>query len=102
MNAPAGLQAERTGLSWSRTALTAVVAALLVLRWGLVNGDPVLVAAGAALVVASAWIAGEARRRDRRVAEAVAASRTPVDRRATLAVTVVVAVAGVVVVTALL
>jgi uncharacterized membrane protein YidH (DUF202 family) len=56
------LQAERTALSWSRTAMSCLVNALLVLRTGLANERTaittlavVLLIAAGALFVFSAW-----------------------------------------------
>lgn len=47
-----GLQPERTALSWQRTALSAAVAAALLLRTEVTRGSPFgLIAVGCALVV---------------------------------------------------
>jgi uncharacterized membrane protein YidH (DUF202 family) len=61
-----GLQAERTALAWSRTALAIAVNAVLVLRSGLVAGQPALAAAGVVLFAISAAAAayGVIRRRE--------------------------------------
>jgi uncharacterized membrane protein YidH (DUF202 family) len=48
-----GLQAERTLLAWSRTALVLAVNATLVLRTGLVRGRPGLVVLGGILAAAA-------------------------------------------------
>ncbi|MFF1635049.1 DUF202 domain-containing protein [Leifsonia sp. NPDC058248] len=48
-----GLQAERTALSWTRTALVIVVNALLSLRSGVISGEPALVAVGVLLLGAA-------------------------------------------------
>jgi uncharacterized membrane protein YidH (DUF202 family) len=57
-----GLQAERTSLAWSRTAVAMAVNALLVLRTALQSGQGALMALGALLLIlaaglfaASAW-----------------------------------------------
>jgi uncharacterized membrane protein YidH (DUF202 family) len=61
----AGLQPERTALSWTRTALALAVNALLSIRAGLVAGEPWLVAVGVLLFGASgaAVVIGTVRRR---------------------------------------
>lgn len=55
-----GLQPERTALAWQRTALSAAVVAILLLRTGVSHGSPLeLTAAACALVmVATAWLTG--------------------------------------------
>ncbi|WP_043842420.1 DUF202 domain-containing protein [Amycolatopsis taiwanensis] len=55
-----GLQPERTALAWQRTALSAGVAAVLLLRSGLLHAAPLeLMASGCALAVAVvAWLVG--------------------------------------------
>jgi Domain of unknown function (DUF202) len=49
-----GIQAERTALAWHRTALSAVVATLVVLRYGVVSHAPIEVVAAAFLATAAA------------------------------------------------
>ena len=44
-----GLQPERTSLAWTRTALSLVVNAILLLRVGVQDSDPALLASGVAL-----------------------------------------------------
>ena len=46
-----GLQGERTSLAWMRTAVAALVNALLVLRAGIVDELPAMKLVGAALIV---------------------------------------------------
>jgi len=53
-----GLQPERTLLAWSRTALVLTVNAVLVLRSGLVDRQPGLVALGALLAAAACGFYG--------------------------------------------
>jgi uncharacterized membrane protein YidH (DUF202 family) len=49
----AGLQAERTGLAWSRTALAMFVNAVLILRAGVSTGVVAIAAVGGVLFVAA-------------------------------------------------
>ena len=60
-----GLQPERTALAWTRTALAIAVNALLSLRAGLIEGEPMLVAVGILLFAASGAVVavGTVRRR---------------------------------------
>ncbi|MBA2809749.1 DUF202 domain-containing protein [Streptomyces sp. KM273126] len=59
MNPPRdpGLQPERTALARQRTALSALVAAALLLRGGLTAGAPLQLAAAVCLAVAAALVA---------------------------------------------
>ncbi|WP_035847679.1 DUF202 domain-containing protein [Kitasatospora azatica] len=61
-----GLQAERTVLAWSRTAMVLAVNAALVLRTGLVKAEPGLTALGALLAAAACalYAFGVRRRRE--------------------------------------
>lgn len=61
----AGLQAERTALAWSRTALAMWVNALLVLRTGWANGVAPITTLGVVLFIAAgaAMVYGAQRRR---------------------------------------
>ena len=54
MTADPGLPRERTALAWNRTSLAVAVVALLLVRDGLVTGQPLLAVTGAALLVAAA------------------------------------------------
>ncbi|MFF0156105.1 DUF202 domain-containing protein [Streptomyces sp. NPDC005263] len=66
-----GLQAERTALARRRTALSALVAAALALRFGLTHAAPLVTAAGACLVATAGLTtrsSGERRHRLRTVA----------------------------------
>jgi uncharacterized membrane protein YidH (DUF202 family) len=49
-----GLQAERTALAWTRTALSIFVNALLALRTGWASGEASVTALGVALMLAAA------------------------------------------------
>ncbi|MBL8290126.1 MAG: DUF202 domain-containing protein [Rubrivivax sp.] len=53
---PAGLQAERTALAWSRTGLGVLLNAALVLRAGLLQQSKALAALGAVLLLAGAAV----------------------------------------------
>lgn len=89
MTAPAGAQAERTGLAWRRTALASAACTALLLHsaaqrhWGLAL-VPVLLAAGTSALLAAA---GARRERDLRTARPVAL-RPILPATASLAVTV--------------
>lgn len=63
---PPGVQAQRTSLAWSRTALSVVVVAVLLARAGLLEHRPEIVL-GAALLLAGSfamWWTGGERARD--------------------------------------
>jgi hypothetical protein len=72
------LQPERTALAWRRTALSAAVTAVLLLRNGIGRAAPLdlAAAAGAVLVAALSWAAGgrPGRGRSRRMLFAVASA----------------------------
>jgi uncharacterized membrane protein YidH (DUF202 family) len=53
----AGLQPERTALSWIRTALCFVVNAVLLIRSGLIHQVPLITAAGGILLAGSIGVA---------------------------------------------
>lgn len=63
-----GLQAERTGLAWSRTGLSACIAALALARLASVRGAPGIAVAGllAAGVALAAFVEGSLRHERRR------------------------------------
>ncbi|WP_457031967.1 DUF202 domain-containing protein [Kitasatospora sp. P5_F3] len=67
MNRDPGLQPERTLLAWSRTALVLTVNAALVLRTGLADRQPELVALGALLALAACGTYGFGLHRRRRL-----------------------------------
>ena len=90
----AGLQSERTSLSWARTALTASVAALAVTRYGVVRDDPPLTLSGLVLLVAAAGVGLAARSRHQGIERSLAAGRSPANRAALLAMTAMVGLAG--------
>ena len=90
----AGLQSERTSLSWARTALTASVAALVLTRSGVVHGDTALAVSGLLLLVGAAGVGLAARVRLRDIERAVAAGRSPASRVALALMSAMVAVAG--------
>src|SRR5688500_391946 len=72
-----GLQAERTALAWSRTALAVLANALLVLRSGWVSERITITAFGCGLLVAAAaiYLHGSWRRRELRTAYRAVAPR---------------------------
>jgi uncharacterized membrane protein YidH (DUF202 family) len=72
-----GLQPERTGLAWTRTALALAGNAVLVLRVGLLGADRAVTAAGALLVLAAGWVAVAGWRRPLRITKAVRAGGHP-------------------------
>lgn len=77
----AGLQAQRTALSWSRTGLAIFANALLALRSGWINREvPITTLALALLIAAGAVMAYGAWRRKHMLsgAESIAASALPV------------------------
>jgi uncharacterized membrane protein YidH (DUF202 family) len=49
-----GVQAERTALAWHRTALSACVATIVVVRYGVVSHAPIELVAAALLGIAAA------------------------------------------------
>ena len=90
----AGLQAERTSLAWSRTALTASVAALLVTRGGVVTHQSALTTAGVLLLGVAIATLVAARRRLTSITDAIAGGRSPVSRTGLLMLTVLVVALG--------
>lgn len=98
-----GLQAERTGLAWTRTALAVAANAALVVRSGLVADRVAVTAAGIGLGVTAAAVAMIGLRRHQRIVQALLDERCPVETRTVLATaTATVAAALVVVVLTLL
>lgn len=87
---PAGLQAERTGLAWTRTALAFGGAALLVTRYAVVRHVSLLVACGVVMLATAAGVALVARRRHDDIATSLADRRNPMNRKAVLLLSVVV------------
>nr|WP_186511152.1 DUF202 domain-containing protein [Caenimonas sedimenti] len=65
----AGLQAQRTSLVWSRTALAFAVNAILVLRFGFLEGDAAMIIAGTGIALAAILAAGVSIRRHHQLAE---------------------------------
>lgn len=63
---PPGVQAQRTSLAWSRTALSVVVVAVLLVRTGLVEHRPGTIFGAVLLLVGSfaMWWTGGDRARD--------------------------------------
>jgi uncharacterized membrane protein YidH (DUF202 family) len=63
---PPGVQAQRTSLAWSRTALSVVVVAVLLVRTGLVEHRPETIFGAAALLggAFAMWWTGRDRARD--------------------------------------
>lgn len=74
----AGLQAHRTSLAWTRTALGFAVNAILVLRTGLLEGDPVAIIAGTGIAMTAVLAAGIGIRRRRQLAETSAVAVTSI------------------------
>ncbi len=77
-----GLQVERTGLAWTRTALGLTANAFLVLRAGVTGHDGPALAAGAVLVALAAGIALVGWRRPPRIEAAARSGSSPVEARA--------------------
>ena len=89
-----GLQAERTSLAWSRTALAASVAALLVTRDGVVSHRSALTVAGLLLLGVAVVTLVAARRRQSSISRAVAGGRSPASRSGVLLLTALVVALG--------
>jgi len=65
-----GLQAERTALAWSRTALAILVNGLLALRYGWASGRAPITVLALALLLAAAIVYVEGLRRRRKLLDA--------------------------------
>jgi len=97
VNAPLdpGLQVERTGLAWVRTALGLAANAFLVLRSGIGARDGTTIGAGIALLALGAIVAMVGWRRPLQLDVAVRSGRTPVNVRVIRATAVAVGLAAV-------
>jgi uncharacterized membrane protein YidH (DUF202 family) len=91
---PAGLQVERTSLAWARTALAASIAALIVMRYGVVRHEALLTVSGVVLLVGAAATWTGARWRQDAIRRALDAGRSPVSLTAMRLMTVMVVVTG--------
>lgn len=76
-----GLQAERTHLAWSRTALAVAAIAALVIRSGLSEASTTLVVAGCLLALPAGLMVVLGRRRARDVDSLLRQSHSPARRR---------------------
>jgi uncharacterized membrane protein YidH (DUF202 family) len=74
-----GLQAERTGLAWTRTSLGLIANGFLVLRSGVVGHDTPLIVAGALVIALAAAVALIGWRRHSRIDAATRRGASPVD-----------------------
>ena len=72
-----GLQAERTRLAWSRTAMTLVIDAVLLVRIAITTRDPVVIACGTGMVALSAAVFTLAAKRSRTLTADRQASPAP-------------------------
>lgn len=93
-----GLQQQRTGLAWTRSSLVVAMNAVLVVRAGVVDAMPSLVAAGMVLLLAAVAVLLHGRRRHQRIVAALAVGRTPLDlagARGLVVVTALIATAAV-------
>lgn len=72
-----GLQPERTGLAWARTAAGVMLNALLTLRAGLVSDNSALVAAGLLLALSAAALFSYRRSRARGIALGTTSMQAP-------------------------
>jgi len=94
---PRETQAERTALSWTRTALGAVAVATLIGHRAVVGGHPLLLApAGLCALLGVALVSGVGAVRDRRVRELASRDEPVADPRLAVVATAVVLVVGIV------
>jgi uncharacterized membrane protein YidH (DUF202 family) len=100
-DASPGLQSERTALAWTRTALTAAVAALVVTRFGIVRHDAALTAGGIVLLLGAGAVGLTGRLRHEAIRAAVAERRSPVSLTAIRLLTALVMACAVVAVAAI-
>jgi len=100
-DASPGLQSERTALAWTRTALTAAVAALVVTRFGIVRRDLPLTVGGTALLLGAGAVGLASRQRHEAIRAAVAERRSPVSLTAIRLLTALVMASAVVAVAAI-
>ncbi len=97
-----GLQSERTGLAWARTALSLAANAALVIRTGVAEGVGFLTIAGVGLAVIAAVVGILGWERHHQIVGAIIAGRRPLATRIVQVPAVGTIVAAVVVLLAIL